>query len=307
MGWRDRRELAALVVTALGLGAWATTAFGSQRPGSATGRIAYVGQDRLGQPQVFTVAPDGSRTTQLTRTTGEKAFPAWSRDRRRLAFTWVTEAGPQVWTMNGDGSDPRQLTFPPGAGNMVPTWSPDGSRIAFTSVRTGHPEIWVMAADGSNQRQLTSTPTSGGSNAPSWSPDGSRIAFASDRDGPTEVFTMKPDGSDVRRLTEPLAPDFPDSNVPVWSPDGSKIAFWSGRERQYGQIWVMDADGHTRRPLTNCEPPRNCDNPAWSPDGSLILFETNRAGPIETWVMGADGSHQRRLLTFPYGAGRLPW
>ncbi len=118
---------------------------------------------------------------------------------------------------------------------------------------------------------------------------------------------MKADGSDVRQLTEPIGPSFPDSNVPVWSPDSSRIAFWSGIESQYGQVWVIDADSRNRHPLTNCDPPRNCDNPAWSPDGSLILFETNRAGPPETWVMGSDGSSQHRLLAFPYGAGRLPW
>jgi tol-pal system beta propeller repeat protein TolB len=305
---RDRRELAAILVAALGFGTWILGAFGAQRQApAAMGLIAYVARDGSGQPQVFTVAPDGSRTKQLTRTAGEKAFPAWSQDRRKLAFTWVSEAGPQLWAMNSDGSGQRQLTFPPGSGNMVPTWSPDGTHIAFTSVRTGHPEIWMVDTAGGGQRQLTSTPTPGGSNAPSWSPDGSRIAFASDREGRTEVYTVKPDGSEMRRLTEPLGPAFWDSNVPVWSPDGRRIAFWSGIETQYGQVWVMDADGRNRRPLPACEPPHNCDNPAWSPDGSQILFETNQAGPVETWVMGADGSNPHRLLGFPYGAGRLPW
>jgi Tol biopolymer transport system component len=39
----------------------------------------------------------------------------------------------------------------------------------------------------------------------------------------------------------------------------------------------------------------------------MIIFETNRSGPVETWIMNADGSDQRRLFPFPYGAGRLPW
>lgn len=69
----------------------------------------------------------------------------------------------------------------------------------------------------------------------------------------------------------------------------------------------MDPDGSNRRALSNCPPPTNCDNPAWSPDGTQIIFETNRAGRAETWIMNADGSAQRALLAFPYGAGRLPW
>jgi tol-pal system beta propeller repeat protein TolB len=245
----DRRELAAILVAAIGFGTWILGAVGAQRQApSAMGLIAYVGRDSSGQSQVFTTSPDGSRTNQLTRTAGEKAYPAWSRDRQRLAFTWVAESGPQLWVINADGSDQRQLTSPPGGGNFVPSWAPDGRHIAFTSVRTGHPEIWVMDTASGGQRQLTSTPTKGGSNAPSWSPDGSRIAFASDREGRTQVYTVKPDGSEMRRLTEPLAPAFPDSNVPVWSPDGRRLAFWSGIESQFGQVWVMDAAGETAIP-----------------------------------------------------------
>lgn len=279
-----------------------------QPPKSTTaGLIVYVGPDANGQGQVFTIAPDGSNKKQLTQM-GGSGYPAWSRDGSQIAFTSAGRGTPEIWAMDRDGANQRQLTAGPIPGNFVPTWSPDGARIAFSSVRTGHPEIWVMNSDGSNQQQLTATSTPGGSNAPFWYPDGSRIAFASDRSGTTQILTMSPDGSDVRQLTTPNGASFPDSNVPVVSPDGRSIAFWSGIEMQFGQVWVMDIDGSNRRVLSDCPPPTNCDNPAWSPDGREILFETNRSGTrVETWVMNADGSDQRLLFAFPYGAGRLPW
>jgi TolB protein len=63
----------------------------------------------------------------------------------------------QVWTMNADGSDPRQLTDEPApASSDNPTWSPDGKRILFDTQRRRRPEIWVMNADGSDQRVLLS-------------------------------------------------------------------------------------------------------------------------------------------------------
>ncbi len=306
-GW-GFRELAAVVVTIFGFGFWLTNgplAFRSATP--AAGMILAVIADDSGRPQVFAVDPGGAGRRQLTFSDGAKAFAAWSRDRRQVAFSWTSSGAPEIWVMHADGSALHPLTSPPGSGNFVPSWSPDGSKIAFTSVRTGHPEIWVMNVDGSGQRQLTKTDTPGGSNAPSWSPEGSRIAFASDRDGPTEVFTMAPDGSAVEQLTQPLGDQFPDSNVPVWSPDSHRIAFWSGIEGQFGQVWLMNADGSNRKPLTSCQPPHNCDNPAWSPDGTQIIFDTNRRDRIETWLMNADGSQQRPLLPFSYGAGRLPW
>ncbi len=272
---------------------------------AGNGLIVFVGSDMNGRSQVFTMMPDGSARTQLTQATGGHEYPAWSRDGTKIAFTSARTGAPELWSMGADGSNQTQLTAPPASGNFVPSWSPDGTQITFSSVRTGHPEIWAMNADGSNQRRLTAT--SANSNAPSWSPGGSKIAFASNRSGVTEVYTMKPDGSGVQQLTTPDGSSFPDSNVPVWSPDGSKLAFWSGIEGQYGQVWLMNADGSNRQVLTNCPPPTNCDNPAWSPDGTSIIFETNRSGRMETWIMNADGSTEHILLPFLYGAGRLPW
>jgi len=277
------------------------------------GLIVYAGYDASGVSQVFTIRPDGRMPTQLTFSSGDNYYPAWSADGKRIAFTSTRSGTPELWVMDGLGRAQKRITAPSPGGGFVPSWSPDGKHIAFSAITMDvlgpahpHPEIWVVDADGADPRQLTHT-LPGSSNAPSWSPDGSRIAFASDRGGVPEVYSMRPDGTDVRQLTGPTPPIYPSGNVPVWSPDGSRLAFWSGIEAFFGQVWVMAPDGTARRPLTDCAPPTNCDNPAWSPDGHLIMFETDRSGPVETWVMNADGTDQHRLLPFPYGAGRRPW
>jgi TolB protein len=275
------------------------------------GFIAYTGHESQGRQQVFVIRPDGTGDRQLTSSAGENFFPAWSSDGRRIAFTSTRNGTPALWVMDADGSHQTGLTGPPIAGGFVPSWSPDDRHIVFSAMagNPAHPEIWTIDADGRNPKQVTATSTPGGSNAPSWSPDGTRIAFASDRSGAPEVYAMHPNGTGVRQLTQPTPPLYPAANVPVWSPDGARLAFWSGFEALFGQIWVMSSDGNRRRALTRCPPPTNCDNPAWSPDGRFLLFETNQgAGQgAATWVMDADGAHARRLLAFPYGAGRRPW
>lgn len=266
-----------------------------------------------GPSGLFSIQADGSGKKRLTESHGRDAFPAWSRDGKKIAFASNRAGKFEIWVMDADGGGQKQLTHAPEDAvgrarwvNAVPSWSPDGREIAFGSARSGTMEIWAMGADGDSPLQLTHAPTGKSSNAPNWSPDGRKIAFASDRSGTVQIYTMDPDGGNVVQLTQSIAPDFPDANVPVWSPDSRQIAFWSGVEHRTGQVWVMNTDGSDRRQLTKAR--GNSDNPAWSPDGSRIIFETGRSGiDVETWIMNADGSNERRLFNFPYGAGRLPW
>jgi Tol biopolymer transport system component len=199
----------------------------------------------------------------------------------------------EIYTMNVDGSDVRQLTTHT-AVDVDPVWSPDGSRIAFVSGRDGNGEIYVMNADGSDLTRLTNHPAV--DTSPEWSPDGQRIAFTSDRYVTqwgvrvTGIYIMNADGSNVTPTNYPPSGDF----EPAWSPDGQKIAFQSNR---FGSpvyptddIWVMNIDGSGIARLTNRD---GFDGlAAWSPDGSQIAFN----GGNGIHVMNADGS-QTRFLT----------
>ncbi|MEO2005552.1 MAG: hypothetical protein ABGY41_15825, partial [Candidatus Poribacteria bacterium] len=81
----------------------------------------------------------------------------WSPDGERIAYTqWHDRENNDVFVMDRDGTNRRQLTHHPGI-DAAPRWSQDGRTILFMSDRAPAPHIslYLMNEDGSNQRRLT--------------------------------------------------------------------------------------------------------------------------------------------------------
>jgi len=84
--------------------------------------------------------------------------PAWSPTTEQIAFVSNDSGNDEIWIINRDGSDGRQLTRDDYSWwDKHPSWSPDGSKIVFWSNRTGTWQIWVMDADGGNLYSLSRT------------------------------------------------------------------------------------------------------------------------------------------------------
>jgi len=92
---------------------------------------------------------------------------AWSSDCGQIAFVSGDESETQIFVVDADGSNLRQLTNSAGH-NEDPAWSPDGSQIAFWSDRAGDADIYLMGADGSSQVNITNSP--GADESPAWVP-----------------------------------------------------------------------------------------------------------------------------------------
>lgn len=164
---------------------------------------------------IYLVKADGAN---LTRLEPPGFDPAWSPDGKSLAFA---SAGRDmdIYVMNSDGSQPRQLTASEDFRDQRPAWSPDGQSIAYVSIFNNHQsnyEIFVMNSDGSNQRRLTDNAANDW--GPVFSPDGRHIVFTSDRSGRNAIYVMNSDGSNQQWLMDTEAKS-------RWRVDTTRVMF----------------------------------------------------------------------------------
>jgi Tol biopolymer transport system component len=214
----------------------------------------------------------------------------------RIAFD--NQAG-DIFTMNPDGSDIRQLTSFAAGGNgaYLASWSPDGRHIAFQlfPLKGGAAHIWIMDGDGANQRLLLDDPQFSDAQ-PSFSPDGKRVVFTH-CDQNCAIYTVGVDGKDLEAVTQfDSNPDIFDYD-PAYSPDGKTIAF-SNRTRGgvIAAIYRVNVDGSNVRLVTN--PAVEGWSSDWAPDGEKLCFISQaNFGPLDEdmMVVSPDGTGSKTL------------
>ncbi len=115
--------------------------------------------------------------------------------KERLSQNLVQPTVFEVWTMNADGSNKKQITNL-GVASFAPYFTPDGKRIIFctnyfaTDARKRNFDLALINVDGTGLEQVTFNETFDG--FPMFSPDGKKLVFASNRNaekqGDTNVF-----------------------------------------------------------------------------------------------------------------------
>lgn len=209
----------------------------------------------------------GAGLVNITNSPGYDAEGSYSSDGSKILFASNREAYQRtlsqaeqklfdddssyfmdLYMMDADGSNVRQLTFSPGY-DGGPFFSADNSRIVWRRFNPdgNSAEIWTMDADGSNARQLTSEGMV--SWGPYFHPSGDYIIYSSNVLGHAnfELFMVDTQGArPAVRVTNTAGTDI----LPVFSPDGSSLA-WSSTRTADGssQIFIADWNDQAAREL----------------------------------------------------------
>src|SRR5690606_2026819 len=101
---------------------------------------ALAGQER--QESIYTVWADGDSDTltQLTAGDTRDLYPALSPMGDLIAFVSERTGNPELFVMDANGGEPRQLTELGTERLESPSWSPDGARIVFSADASGNDE-----------------------------------------------------------------------------------------------------------------------------------------------------------------------
>ncbi len=237
----------------------------------------------------FTVSPSPSPTITDT------PLPTPLGGSSEIAFATNRNGAVEIWLMNNDGSEVKQLTEIP-EGACQPRWSPDGMRLVFISPCTRQQSyypgtsLFLINADGSSLTPLPSAP--GGDYDPSWAPDGKHIAFTSLRNnGVPGIYVIDLENNTVESLAQDETRAI---SQPAWSPTGDQIAYVNSDNR----IWVMDVNGENRHGLTVGGGDYRVSGPAWSPDSAVVIFTTSAI---------SDTTGATSLMAVPYSTtGAMP-
>lgn len=213
---------------------------------------------------------------------------AWTPDGR---MAYVSNAGGgEIWIVNSDGSNKRQLTT--GAIAVCGlTVSPDGRYIVFSAERTGTPNLWRIAIDGSDLTQLTSGQSE---MYPQFTADGEWIIFQRDLLNST-LWKIRIDGTDSAPFVEQL------SARPAVSPDGKFVAYKyldSSFERSRWSIGIFPAEGGQQ--TARFDFPANAAERfvRFTPDSQNVAFATLTGGSSDIWLQSLAGGSPKRSTTF---------
>lgn len=257
----------------------------------------------------------------------------------KIAFACDKTGKKEIFTMNFDGSDVRQITKLHSLA-MGAAWSPDGTKIAF-SVYNKHTnnvkniDLFEYSFKGGSLKLVSNR--KGINSGAAYSPDGKKIALTLSVSGNPEINTIDLDTKKATQITHSVGFDVD----PAYNPEGNKIAFVSSRAGK-PMVYVMNASGSDVKRLTfagqyNATPSwspdgkkivfagwldkhfdlftitsdgakierltkdeGNNEDPFYSPDGSLIAFTSGRSGGKNIFIMSVDGGNVKRL-TFGMG------
>ena len=247
------------------------------------------------------------RIVPLTNLSDAVWAPAFSPDKRQVAFIWDGESPGRsdLYVQMVGGDKPLRLTHNRTGFSGSPAWSPDGQQIAFGHCDDGGGEVYIVPALGGSARKITEVACPYGNvGYLNWASDGKSLVLA-DRCVPSGaigvvVFSMETGAK--RCLTAPTLGEGQSDTNPALSPDQRTVAFIRFPTAAINDLYTVPLEGGSLRRLTSDN--KIISGLMWEADGQSLSFVSNRGGIERTWRVSATGGAIEPETTYP-GVGAL--
>jgi Tol biopolymer transport system component len=188
----------------------------------------------------------GGHVVRLTNNKVYDAEVTFAPDGHRILFGRQVEGKMDLWTMNPDGTDQKQITFTPDWQEGGALYLPDNKTIVTRAWKKSEEglqgkemQIFTLNEDGTHLKQITTEP--GTHWAPSPAPDGVHVLYVKNLPPRNfEIFLLNLVTLEERRITN--HPSF--DGFPTISPDGKTVAFSSSRGNKPGDrslsLYLLD-------------------------------------------------------------------
>ncbi len=220
--------------------------------------------DLLGD--IYLMPIEGSGPAPATRITSGPVFdmqPRFSPDGTRIAYTSDRDGLWNIWTMDADGKNAKQISKERRWFVNSPAWSPDGNYIFarhhFVKERSlGAGEIWMYHVSGAEGLQVTEkNGFQKDAGEPAISPDGKYLYYSKDiTPGQTFEYNKDPNGTIYAIIRRDLTTGHETRLVSVQggsvtprpSPDGKTLAYVR-RVRLGSKLYLRDLESGRDRAL----------------------------------------------------------
>ncbi len=238
----------------------------------------------------------------------------WTRDDRIVLSS--NEAGSyDLYLIDSDGSNRRQLTFDRAHNEMDPTASADGRYIVYVA---DGPDggIFRMNRDGASALRLTAPPAPGSraDRAPRITPDSRFVLYNRWDNGPT-LWRIAIDGGApnlVIGARPPVPPALVESAFGASeSPDGSSLGFFhftmnptTGEFSELG-LAIATAEGRVIRRIAHDSPAYVGDSlrVRWDTTGDAVYYQSLETEPRNLWKTTLAGGAPIQVTDFEEGIG----
>jgi Tol biopolymer transport system component len=191
-----------------------------------------------GNLDLYLIDSRGENSKQLTANSQMNLGAVISPNGRYVVFESNRAGAPNIWRMDIDGGNPKQLTDQYERGD--PHISPDSQWVVYTSFANKQ-SVWKVPIDGGQSVQLTDKY----SMTPAVSPDGKQIAciYQPAPDTPFKLAILPFEGG-VPVKTFPLPYGLPTTRL-RWLPDGSAVVYGA-----VSNLWAQAVNGSSLKQLT---------------------------------------------------------